>query len=157
MSQKILYVSPALLAAVSLLATTGSAQEQSIQKKDVPKSVLETFQKSYPKVTIKGYSKEVAEGTLTYEIESLEGNIHRDVTYSADGSLISIEETLPFAELPEPVRNTIGKEYPKGKISLCERVMKGPTTEFEVLITSGKQKHELVFNPNGTVVKKEVK
>ena len=142
---------------IVLQATAGSAQEQSIQKKDMPAAVLEVFQKSYPKAIIKGYSKEMERDNLTYEIESVEGKVHRDVTYSADGSLISVEESLPYSQLPEPVRTAIAKEYPKSKVSLCERVMKGDARQFEVLIASGKQKYELVLSGDGTIVKTEKK
>jgi len=133
------------------------AQEQSIKKKDMPKGILESFQKSFPKVKTIGYSKETVEGDLFYEIESAEGTVHRDVTYAADGSLVSVEETLPFDELPEPVRTTISTEYPEAKIARCEKVMKGSTIEFEVLVSSGKQKHELLLSEDGTVLKKETK
>jgi hypothetical protein len=157
MSNKTLSPAVVLICAMVLLATESPAQEQSIQKKDVPAAILETFQKSYPKAAIKGCSKEMEQGNMTYEIESVEGKVHRDVTFSADGSLISIEESLPYAQLPEPVRNAITKEYPKAKVSLCERVIKGDATQFEVLVVSGKQKYELVLSADGTIVKTEKK
>ncbi len=146
-----------LLLGCMLVAAATSAQEQSIGKKNVPKAVVETFRKSYPNATIKGYAKEVDEGKTVYEIESTEGNVHRDVTYAADGILQTIEESLPFSDLPEPVRNTITKEYPKGKISISEKVIKGSTTQFEVLVKSTGRKYELVLNGDGTLVKKETK
>ena len=147
----------AFLLAAPLLATSVHAQEHPIKRKDVPKAVLDAFQKSYPKAQIKGYAKEVEQETVLYEVESVEGKVHRDITYLADGTLHTIEETLPFSELPEPVQASVHKEYPKGKVSLCEKLIKGSTIQFELVVTTGKQKYELVLNPDGTVEKTEKK
>ena len=76
----------------------GLAQETSIKKEAVPSSVLEAFRKSYPSATIRGYSKESKEGKTEYEIESVEGKIHRDVTFASDGSLVSVEESIRFGD-----------------------------------------------------------
>ena len=157
MSKRMASLVMVVLFTIALLPIRSFAQEQSLQKKDVPNSVLAAFQKSYPKAKIKGYSKEVERDTVIYEIESVEGTVHRDATYAGNGRLISIEESLPFTDLPQPVRNTIAKEYPKGKVSISEKVIKGSAIRFEVLVTSGKLKHELVLNPDGSIVKSEKK
>lgn len=157
MSRSIGSLTIVLVLVGAIVTSSSPAQEQNIQKKDVPKPILEAFQKAYPKATIKGYSKETDQGTVMYEVESVEGKVHRDITYTADGSLVSIEESLPFSDLPQPVRDTIAREYPKAKISMCERVMNGSTTQFEMVIATGKQKYELVLNADGTVAKKEKK
>lgn len=148
-----------LIHAVAVLCCTGMspAQEQSLKKRDVPKAVLAAFQQSYPRVTIKGYAKETDNGTVVYEVESVEGCIHRDVTYTADGSIVTTEESLAYTELPEPIRDAMTKEYPKAKISVCEKITKGLTTQFELIVQSGKRKNELVFNADGSLEKNEKK
>ena len=149
---------------VSLLAIPSMAQksekgdeEQTIKRKDVPKAILAAFVKSYPKAKVKGYSKETEEGKTVYEIESKEGTAARDVLYAADGTVISIEESLSYSELPDAVRNTITKEYPKAKASKCEKIIKGSITEFEVLLKSGKENVEVVIDSAGNVAEKEQK
>ncbi len=157
MTHKQSLIITALLIAVGCFSGAGLAQEQPVKKKDVPKIVLATFQQSYPKATIKGYAKETDEGTVVYEIESMEGTVHRDVTYTADGSVATIEESLPYADLPELVRNAVTKDYPKAKVSMCEKVTKGSTIQYELVVRSGKQKNELVYNTDGSLVTKEKK
>ena len=144
-----------LLVASVFLAGTSLAQELSLKKKDVPKAILDAFHKSYPNATIKGYSKETDSGLVSFEIESVEGKTHRDLSYRADGSVVSIEESLPFSDLPEAIRNALKKDYPKAKVSLCEKVVEHGTTTFELVVLSGKHKKELVFNGDGTIVKEE--
>ena len=147
-----------LFAIPSMAQKNGEGEEeQSIKRKDVPKAVLAAFEKSYSKATVKGYSRESEEGKTVYEIESKEGTINRDILYAADGTLISVEETLPYAQLPDAVRNTIAKEYSKAKVSKCEKLIKGSTTEFELHLKSGKKNIEVLLDAGGKVVKKESK
>lgn len=134
-----------------------SSQEQSIKKKDVPKLVIDAFLKSYPKAQIKGFSSESDKEAVLYEVESLEGKVHRDITYLADGTLVSVEETLSFNDLPDPVQGAFHKQYPKGKIILCEKLTKASTIQYELLVSSGGKKYEVVLNPDGTVDKVEQK
>ncbi|MFH0990367.1 MAG: PepSY-like domain-containing protein [bacterium] len=140
-----------------VLAGSSFSQEQSIKKKDVPKAILDAFQKAYPKATIKGYSKETEKDATVYEIESTEGKIKRDITYSSDGSMISAEETLPYASLPDAVRKTIAKEFPKAKISTTEKVTKDATVQYELVVTVKKEQYEVVLNPDGSIVSKKKK
>lgn len=137
--------------------TQESDEEQSIKRKDVPSNILASFEKSYPKAKIKGYSKETKDNTTVYEIESMAGETHRDVTYAEDGTLVSVEESISASSLPEAVSASLKKEYPKGKIEFCEKIMKGKNLTYEVLLTSGKQKWEVVFDAEGKIVGKEKK
>lgn len=147
----------AFLLAMPLLATSVHAQEQSIKRKDVPKAILAAFEKTYSKAKIKGYAKEVDDGKTVFELESVEGSVNRDITYMADGSVVSIEESLPVSELPDVIRSAAEKQYPNSKISLCEKVSKGTNMQYELVVTTGKQKYELVLNPDGTIAKAEKK
>ena len=132
-----------------------SPQEQNLKRKKVPEAVIRAFELSYPKAKIKGYSKEADEGKIVYEVESKQGTAERDILYNPDGTVVSIEESLPFADLPQLVRDAIGNEFPKGKVIRCERLLKGSTTEFEVVVTHSKSKYEVMFEPNGKIIKKE--
>lgn len=133
------------------------AGERAIKKQAVPKAVLTAFHAAYPAAVVKGYAMEDDSGAVRYEIESTEGAIHRDITYSADGTAVSIEESIPYTSLPERVRNTITKSYPKGKVSVCEKVTKGSVTQFEILLTSGKKNIELILTADGSIQKTEKK
>jgi hypothetical protein len=137
--------------------STGLTQEQSLKKKDVPRAVLEAFQKAYPKATVKGFSREVEEGKVLYEVESVEGKIHRDISYNPDGSVITLEETLPVSELPEAVRSSMKTDYPQATITRCEKVTEGQTVKYELAIHSGQTKSEVVFDAEGKILKTEKK
>jgi hypothetical protein len=150
-----------VIISVSALVLQGFAntpQEQTVRKKDVPKPILEAFQKAYPKATIKGFSRETDQGQLVYEVESSEEKVNRDITYTPDGTVVSIEETLPVDQLPSAVRSSLEKEFPKAKISKAEKITKGSTTHYEFLFRLGKKKtQEIVLDSDGKIVKTEKK
>jgi hypothetical protein len=132
-------------------------QEQTIKKKDVPQPVISSFEKAYPHARAKGFSKETEEGKVIYEIESVEGTTKRDVTFDAEGNIVSVEEAINRHDLPEAVNATLQKEYPKGKLLICERVTEGNATLYEVLLKTGKEKFEIVLSPDGKITKREKK
>jgi curli biogenesis system outer membrane secretion channel CsgG len=144
-----------LLLACFSACVSASAQEASLTKKQVPKAVLDAFAKAYPKATTKGFSRETEKGKTSFEVESVEGAVHRDVSYSADGSLLSIEESIAYADLPEAVRAALAKEAPKGTASSCEKITKGDVTEYEIVVRSGRKKEELLFSARGALLERE--
>ena len=146
----------ALVGGLSALALAQEEQEQQIKRKGVPVTVLEAFQKAYPNATIKGYSKEPEKetGQTVYEIECVEGKTMRDVTYSADGTLISIEETLEESELPPGVRAALDQKFPGGKIRKAEKVTKGAVVGYEFQIKHNGRKTEIVLDPEGNELEK---
>jgi uncharacterized membrane protein YkoI len=129
-------------------------QEKEIKKGAVPKAVLSAFAKAYPNAKANEYATETENGKTVYEIESTEGKTKRDITYSADGTLMVTEETVAMGDLPEAVRASLKKDYAKATITRCEKVTEGSTTTYEVAMKSGKKKSEVVFNADGSVVKK---
>ncbi len=129
--------------------------EQSLKKKDVPQSIIKSFEQSYPQAKIKGYSKEDNEGKVAYEIESKDGKINRDILYNADGSVISIEESMLVSELPQLVQNSLKSEFSNAKIIQVERLIKGSEQHFEVILKVKKLKFEIMFGADGKIIKKE--
>jgi hypothetical protein len=155
-----------LLCALALVASDAAqkkepAKEQESEKKlarkEVPAAVLAAFERAYPKAKILGYTEETEDGKTAYEIESVEGKVHRDVLYWHDGTLIVIEETLPVSEMPRAVQDAIKRVSPSGVIEISEILKRGKTVEYEVLIREGKRSFELVLDPAGKILKREEK
>ncbi len=103
-----------VIAFVSISITSISiAQEKKIDKKDLPKAVVESFQKSYPNAVIKGTSTEKEHGKTYYEIESMDGTQGRDLLYTEDGKIAEIEEALAAENIPDFIKNSVMKKYPE--------------------------------------------
>lgn len=141
-------------AAALALGLFAAAQEQNhetqIQKKDVPAAVLAAFAKAFPSATVKGYTREVEKGQTMYEVECVEGKTHRDVTYSPDGKLLLVEESVAMKDVPPAVRQALEKKYPKARIQLAEKLMDGKTVEYEFHLTTADGKEvEAKFDAQG--------
>lgn len=144
----------ALLLTIPL--TTGLAQgEKRISAKNLPAAVRSAFAKSYPGARITGAAQETEKGVMYYEIESVDGKIHRDLLYTRDGQVSEIEEAMEPASLPEAVKATLKTKYPGYTVKKAEKTTHGTVTDLEVLIEMGKKRHEVVFDENGTVKKNE--
>ena len=141
----------------TISAQEKEADEKKITRKEVPAAVLTAFEKAFPKAKVVGYTQEMEEGKVAYEIESREGNMTRDVLYYADGTVIVVEETMSPADLPKPVQAAILKISPAGKIEIAEILKRGSTVQYEVLMKDGSKEFELIFDPAGNLVKREDK
>ena len=133
-----------------MLASQGApAQEQAIKAKNLPKAVLSAFEKEYPNAKILGCSKEKEHGKIIFEIESIDGKIHRDLSYDGDGNNLEIEEEMSFEALPAAVQSAFRKDYPGGKVLRTEKVAQGETVKYEMVVKDGKKKREIIYDGNG--------
>ena len=155
MSHQRYFASAFLLVATFVLfcAPSSLAQgEKKISIKDLPAPVKASFQKAYPAAKIRGASTEVENGTTQFEIESVDGKVNRDLLYAPDGTCLEIEESIPVSALPKEVSDSLHKEFPKGTVMKSEKLQKGATTLYELVIRSGKSKSEVVFDPTGKIL-----
>ena len=134
--------------------TFALAQEQAIKCDKVPAAVTTAFKTAYPKATIRDCSKELEKGKVAYEISSLEDKTKRDVLYHEDGTVIVVEEAIPAGDLPDPVKLVISKKYPKGAITLAERLTHEPgsSISYEIRLKHQGKTLELVYDPDGKEV-----
>lgn len=133
------------------------AQEKPLSKSKVPSAVLKAFKDSYPKATAKAYSLEQENGKTYYEVESIDGNTHRDLLYTADGKVIEVEESIRPNEVPEAVNATVEKDFRSAKIIRAERTTREQKISYELVIRSGKDKYEASYSPDGNrLTKKEL-
>jgi hypothetical protein len=150
----VLFLTGALLLCGAGGATSASAQEQAIKCDKVPAAVTNAFRTAYPKATIRDCSKEVEKGKVAYEISSLEDKTRRDILYHEDGTVIVVEEAIPAGDLPDPVKLVISKKYPKGDITLAERLTHEPgsSISYEIRLKHRGKTLELVYDPDGKEV-----
>lgn len=129
------------------------AQDKKYTENDIPKSVLESFNKLYPNSNILGYDVETKDGQTFYEIESKQGTLKRDVKFNESGNLIETEESMNVKDLSSNIVAAINSQYPKSEITKSEKITTGSEVSYEVTIKSKKKKIELVLNSNGEILK----
>jgi hypothetical protein len=143
---RLIAVALGLLAAVTVV--TAHAQDQ---KSTLPAAVAAAFKKAYPNATIKNSSSEKEDGTLQYEIESIDGATHRDLVYLADGTLVAAEEAIDATAVPAPVLAALKARYPKATVTKYERLTKGATVSYEMTLKGAAVK-EAEIAPDGTFI-----
>jgi Putative beta-lactamase-inhibitor-like, PepSY-like len=141
------------LLAIVVGATSALADEQKVSCRAVPAPVRTAFEKAFPKASIKHCAREVEKGKTAYEIASVEGETGRDVTFHPDGTVISVEETISFGSVPEPVQRAVKERYPGGELARAEKIIRGDTVLYEFGIKHGNKSVEIVFDPGGNEVK----
>jgi uncharacterized membrane protein YkoI len=144
--------------AVSLVVSgQANAGEKELSKHQVPKAVLEAFEKAYPNAKGVEFEKEMFEGKMAYEVEYKENGREYELLYGADGSVLQKEENIETQVLPELVSQAITKAYPKGKVKEAEKVVTpdGTITGYEVEIKSAGKELELELDSSGKILKTE--
>lgn len=133
---------------VMLCLASGIAAAAQSAQVALPAAVKAAFAKAYPKATIKNVSKETVAGKDEYEIESMDDGKGRDLVYRPDGTLISYEEEVDKASVPEVVVKAILTRYPKATIGRCERFFQNNVMQYEIQIT-GAPVAEVELTPTG--------
>jgi hypothetical protein len=129
-------------------------QEAKVDLSALPEAVLSAFKTAYPDAVIKGASQETEQGATYYEVESVEGTLHRDLLYAADGTAVEIEESMATTDMPTAVQETLAREYPEAKVLKSERLTKGDIVQYEMQLQVGEKTVELTIDPTGKIVEK---
>jgi hypothetical protein len=117
----------------------------------VPAPILAAFKQAYPNATIKAAAKEMENGKIEWEVESIDNGLARDLVYNPDGTVVEIEEQVAPASLPAAVTDAIKVKYPKATITKAEKLMKGAALTYEMALTGAAVK-SIEITPDGKIV-----
>ncbi len=154
MKARTMWLAVALMLPIAgFFSLSASAQEKSTEKRiEAPAAVTAAFHKAYPKAEIKNVSMETNDSTTYYEVESIDGGMHRDILYREDGTAYEIEEGISRDDLPATVKKAIESEYPGGELKKAEKITRGDTTQFEVLLENNEKGVEVVLDSSGKIL-----
>lgn len=140
-----------LLISSVVLGQPANAKKGEKGSVQAPKAVLTAFHKTYPKAVIRDISKEVNEGKTYFEIESTDGSQRRDLLYLADGTVFEVEEAWDIGALPKEITATINSKFPHGKLKKAEKITRGSTVQYEVLLENDEENLEVLFDSKGKI------
>lgn len=135
-----------------VITVAGIAAQGPNQAQTLPSAVERAFTKAYPKAVIDRWVAEDRNGQPVVEVESHEGTQKRDLIYSTEGRLIESEEAVMVAALPPAIRQAVQKAYPNATLVSAERVVRGTTSEYEVILKGATVK-EVVVSSRGVILK----
>lgn len=139
-----------VLLTTTVLAPRAAAQERAVKRSQLPAAVRRTADEQSRGATVHGYATEQDEGRTVYEVAMTLHGRSRDVTIDSAGTVLEIEEQVPFDSLPEAVRNGLRQAAGSGQISSVESLTKrGRLVAYEAHVRTGRKRSEIQVGPDG--------
>ena len=129
------------------------AAEKKIGFRDLPPPVQAAVKEHSAGATVKGYSKEVENGTTTFEAEMTVNGHSKDVSFDPIGKVVSIEEEVTLDSIPSGAREGIQKAVGNGKLQKVELVTEGGKSFYEAALRKNGKSSEIQVDANGALVK----
>lgn len=141
-----------LLLAVAAMLTAGAAQAQKLAAAQVPAAVAATFKKTFPTVKTVKWEKEGADYEAGFDL----GKAEMSVVITAAGVLQETETEMAVVQLPAPVQKALVTSYKTYKITEAAKIVTAATgaVTYEAEISQGGKHRDVLFNADGTEVKK---
>jgi hypothetical protein len=137
-------------AGVLLLAGNASAQEKKIKRSDLPPAVEKTVAAQSAGATIKGFSTEKEKGQTLYEVEMTVSGHSKDISMTADGSIVEVEEQVSLDSLSPEVKAGLQAKAGSGKIVKVESLTKkDKLVAYEAQVQTNGKKSEVQVGPDG--------
>jgi len=139
-----------LAAGLLLLAGNASAQEKKIKRSELPPAVEKTVAVQSAGATIRGFSTEKENGQTLYEAELTVNGHSKDISMTADGSIVEIEEQVSLDSLPAEVKAGLQAKAGNGKILKVESLTKkDKLVAYEAKVETNGKKTEVQVGPDG--------
>jgi len=133
-----------------LLAGSASAQEKKIKRSDLPPAVEKTVAAQSQGATIRGFSTEKEKGQTLYEAEMTVNGHSKDISMTADGSIVEIEEQVALDSLSPEVQAGLQAKAGKGRILKVESLTKkDKLVAYEAKVDTDGKKSEVQVGPDG--------
>jgi uncharacterized membrane protein YkoI len=144
------YCVAVLAAGLLLLAGIASAQEKKIKRSDLPPAVEKTVAAQSTGATIRGFSTENENGQTIYEAELTVNGHSKDISMTADGAIVEIEEQVSLDSLPAEVKAGLQAKAGNGKILKVESLTKkDKVVAYEAKVETNGKKTEIQVGPDG--------
>jgi len=144
----------ALAFALSLPAFAGE-KEEPVKFDKLPRAAQKAVKEQAGKGRVVAVSKETSAQGVAFEARIQQGKRTFEVSVSAEGKLLSIEEQVALKDLPEPVRKTMEEQAVGGKLSTIEKVTEDGKTIYEAKVTKSGKKTEIQVAEDGKLLKTE--
>jgi len=126
------------------------AQEKKIKRSDLPPAVEKTVAAQSAGATIRGFSTEKENGQTLYEAEMTVSGHSKDISMTADGSIVEVEEQVALDSLSAEVKAGLRAKAGKGKILKVESLTKkDKLVAYEAKIDTNGKKTEIQVGLDG--------
>jgi hypothetical protein len=135
---------------IMAVGATTRAEERRITRDELPAAVRTTADKQAEGGTVRGYTREVENGQVEFEVELLIGGHTKDVSVAPDGRVLEVEEQVEIGSLPEEVKSGLQGAANSGKITKVESITKnGILVAYEAKVAASGKHWEVLVGPDG--------
>src|SRR6185437_5169605 len=125
-------------------------KEKKLKRSELPAAVLKAVEHESQGATISGYSSEMDDGQLVYEVTMRVRGHGRDVLIGANGSVLEVEEEVTLESLPATVKDGLLHLAGSGTITKVESLTKrGILVAYEAHVRTGAKRSEIQVGPDG--------
>jgi len=135
-------------------AFTQEKKEKGEKQIVVPEMVKKAFMAKYQTATKVEWGLE-KEGE--FEAEFKMNKVEMSVVFDEKGNVLEVETEIKEAALPQAIKTTLTKDFEGYKLDEVEKAEANGETTYEMEARKDKTKFELVFSPDGKLIKKEAK
>ena len=140
-----------MILAAFALALAAPAHAQMLKPAQVPAAVRATFKAKFPLVKTNSWEKEGDK----YEAGFKQDGITMSALITPVGELVETESDMSPAKLPAAVRAKLASDYKAYKVTeAAVLVSASGATTYEAEVSQGGKHHDVVFNADGSLVKK---
>jgi uncharacterized membrane protein YkoI len=131
------------------------APGQAVSLSEVPAPARATIERLTAGGEIRQLEKAEEGGQTVYDVEATVGG--KDVEYdvAADGTVVTSEQSVPYAAIPLPVRNAAEKYFGSAEGLKASAEVEGGQTFYEVSGKKGKTPKTLKLTVTGEIVEEE--
>ena len=128
----------------------GAAGERKLARNEVPAAVLAAADEQSKGARVRGYSSEMENGHLEYEVDMVVNGHDKDVMFAPDGRVMEVEEAINMDALSPEVQAGLKAKAAAGRITKIESVTKGgKIVAYEALVMTAGKRSEIQVGPDG--------
>ena len=140
-----------LLLPALLLAGVTSTPAQLLKPAQVPAAARATFKARFPMVKTNTWEREGDRFEAGFRLKGRS----MSAIITPVGELVETETDMPPAQLPAAVRATLARDFGNYRITEAATLISGRgITTYEAEVSKGGQRQDVVFNANGTRVRR---
>ncbi|MBA2612671.1 MAG: PepSY-like domain-containing protein [Bacteroidetes bacterium] len=136
-----------IITAAALVFSINTACAQKVKAAEVPKAVIDSFNKNFSGTKVETWEKE-KDGA--YEAEFDLNKVETSATFSADGKLLETETEIAVSALPKAVTDYLAKNYAGKKIKEAAKIVDG---NGKIKYEAEVDKKDLLFDEQGNFIK----
>jgi uncharacterized membrane protein YkoI len=135
-----------------LICSAADQDEKPLKLTDLPAAAQKAIQQHATADQITELTQEDEDGKVVYDVEFTKAGQHNELTVTAAGKIVSMEEQVAEKDVPDAVRKTIAQQSAGGKVEVIEKVIEDGKTHYEITVSKAGQKVETEIAADGKIV-----